>query len=68
MIGYLLNRNIKNTHLRIREIMREVNASGVLQQTTEHRAIVRRQYYVQYSNSMWHIDTNMKVGRYLIEE
>jgi hypothetical protein len=68
MIGYLLNRNIKNTQLRIREIVREVDPSGVFQQATEQRAIVWRQYYVPYSNSMGHIDTNMKVWRYLIEE
>jgi hypothetical protein len=65
MTGYLLNRNIKVTQLRIREIMREVDPLGVFQRTTENRAIVRRQYYVPYSNSMWHIDTNMKLVRYV---
>jgi len=63
MKGYLLQRNIKVTDLRVREVMRTVDPQGVYLRTLSNRAIVRRVYYVKYSNSMWHLDTNMKLIR-----
>jgi hypothetical protein len=63
MMGYLLSSNINVTQYRVREVLREVDPLGVLQRTSQNRAIYRRQYYVPYSNTMWHIDTNMKLVR-----
>lgn len=64
MRGFLLQRGIKVPENRVREIMRVVDPSGVYQRTSANRAIVRRVYFVQYSNDLWHIDTNMKLVRY----
>jgi hypothetical protein len=63
MKGFLLQMNIKVTEHRLREIMREVDPEGVFQRTRENRAIVRRVYFVRYSNEIWHIDTNLKLVR-----
>jgi hypothetical protein len=63
MKGFLMSRNIKVLEYRIRELMREVDPQGVYQRTRSNRAIVRREYFVRYSNEMWHIDTNLKLVR-----
>lgn len=63
MRGFLLQRGIKVTDVRVRLRMRTVDPVGVYQRTAQNRAIVRRQYHVAYSNQLWHIDTNMKLIR-----
>lgn len=65
MKGYLLERRIKVTDLRVRNAMRYVDPLGVAQRTQQNRIIMRRVYYVQYSNQLWHIDANLKLIRYL---
>jgi hypothetical protein len=63
MKGFLLSRGIKVTEYRIRDLLRTLDPIGVYQRTTQNRAIFRRQYYVDYSNQLWHLDTNMKLIR-----
>jgi len=63
MQGFLLSRNIKLTQYRIREVMRRVDPEGVYYRTQQNRAINRRQYFVRFSNYLWHIDTNLKLRR-----
>ena len=64
MRGFLLERGVKVTDVRVRLGMRIVDPIGVYQRTAQNRAIVRRKYYVKYSNQLWHLDTNMKLIRY----
>jgi len=63
MKGFLLQAGIKCTDSRVRMSMRQVDPEGVFQRMRQNRAIVRRQYFVRYSNEMWHLDTNMKLNR-----
>jgi hypothetical protein len=64
MKGFLLAEGLKLTDQRVRESMRLVDPAGVYQRTLSNRAIVRRQYNVEYFNQLWHLDTNMKLIRY----
>jgi len=61
MQGFLLSRHLKLTQNRVREVMRRVDPEGVYHRTQQNRAIVRRQYFVRFSNFLWHIDTNLKL-------
>jgi hypothetical protein len=65
MKGFLLNRGIKVTEHRVRDALKILDPVGVYQRTTQNRAIFRRQYFVEYSNQLWHLDTNMKLIRYI---
>ena len=47
----------------VREVMRVADPQGVYQRTQQNRTIVRREYYVQFSNQIWHIDGNLKLIR-----
>ena len=64
MKGYLISNGIKVTDCRVRECMREVDPEEVYQRTLmRNRVIRRRNYYVHYSNSMWHLDGKLKLIR-----
>lgn len=65
MKGHLLHRGIKVPDLRVREVMRTADPVGVYQRTIDrNKTIRRRQYFVKYSNQMWHIDGNHKLARF----
>jgi len=64
MKGYLIDRGIKVTEIRIRDLMKLADPFGVYCRTVQrNRVIRRRQYYVEYSNQLWHIDANLKLIR-----
>ena len=52
---------------RLRECMRRVDPVGVTERRYTNRAIVRRTYSVPYSNYLWHVDTYLKLNRYIIK-
>jgi len=64
MQGYLLSRGVKVPVMHIRRLMWEVDPQGVYGRLSRSRVIVRRRYNFPYSNSMWHIDTHLKLKRY----
>ncbi|CAG7834148.1 unnamed protein product [Allacma fusca] len=51
---------------RLREAMRVVDPWGVHERLLQNRAVKRRSYFVKYSHSLWHLDTNMKLIRYKV--
>ena len=63
MKGFLLNEGVIVPDRVVRIAMRSADPAGVYQRTLTNRAIVRRQYNIQYFNQMWHLDTNMKLIR-----
>ncbi|CAG7719071.1 unnamed protein product [Allacma fusca] len=64
MQGYLRSREIIIPQMRLREAVKFVDPEGVFQRTMRSRIIVRRQYFVKYSNEIWHLDTHMKLIRW----
>lgn len=63
MHGFLRAKGITVQEARLRKAMKIVDPVGVEIRALQNRAIVRREYFVPYSNDMWHIDTNLKLIR-----
>ncbi len=64
MRGYLLQQGTKVTELMVRDVMRTVDPDGVFHRTAQNRAIVRRIYYVKYSNDLWHLTISFLLDLY----
>ncbi|CAG7825487.1 unnamed protein product [Allacma fusca] len=64
--GYLQSRGVIIQQLRIRESVRRADPQGVFQRTMASRVIVRRKYFVEHTNDVWHIDTHMKLIQWKI--
>lgn len=65
MTGLLFSRGHRDQQTRICESMRRVNPEAVLLRTLELRLIQRRSYHVQGPLSLWHLDGNHKLIRYI---
>jgi len=63
MQGYLMSQGLKVLVMHIRRVMWEVDPNGVYGRLSQSRVIIRRKYFVPFSNSMWHIDTHLKLKR-----
>ena len=63
MQGHLLSRGYKVQQQRVREAQRRVDPEGSLMRRL--RVVNRRQYQVPVPLSLWHIDGNHKLIRYV---
>ena len=64
MKGYLNARGLRVQYSRIYKSMRAVDPSGIAsRRAIRNHTIRRREYYVKYSNEIWHIDSNIKLNR-----
>ena len=61
VIGHLRSREIFVPRYRIRESIHRIDPSGVAER---RRTIRRRVYHVEYSNKVWHMDSNHKIIRW----
>ena len=64
--GLLRARNVYMQQARIRQSMRRVDPEGILLRALELNTIRRRQYSVAGPLSLWHIDGNHKLIRYVV--
>ena len=63
--GFLRARGVYMQQARIRQSMRRVDPEGILLRALEMNTIRRRQYSVAGPLSLWHIDGNHKLIRYV---
>ena len=66
--GLLRARDVYMQQARIRQSMRRVDPEGILLRALELNTIRRRQYSVAGPLSLWHIDGNHKLIRYVVGE
>ena len=65
MSGLLLSRGLRIQQNRVRETMRRVDPRGTLFRALSLRIIHRRRYYVPSPLSLWHVDGNHKLIRWV---
>ena len=65
MSGLLLSRGLRIQQNRVRETMRRVDLRGTLFRALSLRVIHRRRYYVPSPLSLWHVDGNHKLIRWV---
>ena len=66
MRGHLLSRGYKVQENRIREAMRRIDPEGTVVRALQIRVTHRRSYNVRAPMSLWHMDGNHKLIRYLL--
>uniref|UniRef100_A0A673MV46 Integrase catalytic domain-containing protein n=1 Tax=Sinocyclocheilus rhinocerous TaxID=307959 RepID=A0A673MV46_9TELE len=66
MMGHLNSRGIRIQRHRVRESMRRVDMEGTLTRRMAIRTSHRCQYSVAAPNSLWHIDGNHKLIRFVV--
>ena len=65
MKGFLLNQQVRVQEYRLRDAMRRVDPEGVILRGLQSRPIFRRKYSVAGPLSLWHMDGNHKLIKYV---
>ena len=65
MMGFLKSEGMRIQEHRLRQGMHRVDPAGILERSIELTVVNRRKYCVKGTRSLWHIDGNHKLIRYI---